>query len=264
MCSELLPRASQSLQTSLSGLLSALPATSTAAASIRAETQTKLNEVAAKITLSSSTTPCGEQVRTSDVDPVSFKVCPGTASSRTLSFKTSTAADAPTATVTFPADASTTNFQVLVNLPSASSFPSPPATYSLVSPVLDITATGLDGSGNPVAITSFPGKITFSVPPNANFAPSSAKSVFLGFFNTKTTPTKWDVGCGEATRSGSSYTATCDHLTAFGLMGYSPVLGVNSVPYWPGNSALAQHGPSALLSLLLAAAVAAFAARRMW
>eukprot|EP00741_Cyanophora_paradoxa_P021170 tig00021339_g20433.t1 len=232
----------KSLQTSLSGLLSAIPATSTAAASIRAETQTALNQVAAQIVLSSPDTPCDKQERATEFDPWGFKI-------------------------TFPTNAwGSKNFQALVRVyANASSFPAPPAGYRLVAPILDVTATGLDDAGRVKQLSSeFGAGVGFTVPVASGVTVAAGQAVSLVFFNA--TSKAWEV-CSAATAAAAAgaYTATCNHLTPFSLMSTLPVTTTNAnvggVPYWPRLSAARSAGPQIML-VLLAAAVSLLLAGR--
>eukprot|EP00741_Cyanophora_paradoxa_P022289 tig00000246_g21518.t1 len=220
----------KSLQTSLSGLLSAIPATSTAAASIRAETQTALTQVAAQvprirlgavgivrgltfrtqISLSSPDTPCDTQAtRATEFDPWGFKACPSAGSRVTVGG----ISDAPGAAITFPTNAwGGKNFQALVRVYSnASSFPAPPAGYRLVAPILDVTATGLDDAGRAKQLSSeFGSGVGFTIPVASGVTIAAGQAVSLVFFNASSKA--WEV-CSAATASAGAYTATCNHLT---------------------------------------------------
>eukprot|EP00741_Cyanophora_paradoxa_P004095 tig00000767_g3977.t1 len=256
----------KSLQTSLSGLLSAIPATSTAGASIRAETQTALTQVAAQISLSSPDTPCDTQAtRATEFDPWGFKACPSAGPRVTVGG----ISDAPGAVITFPTNAwGGKNFQALVRVyANASSFPAPPAGFRLVAPILDVTATGLDDAGRAKQLSSeFGSGVGFTIPVASGVTIAAGQAVSLVFFNT--TSKAWEV-CSAATAAAGAYTATCNHLTPFSLMSTLPVTTTNanvggagsSVPYWPGMSAAHSTGPQIML-VLLAAAVSLLLAGR--
>eukprot|EP00741_Cyanophora_paradoxa_P004090 tig00000767_g3972.t1 len=205
----------KSLQTSLSGLLSAIPATSTAAASIRAETQTALTQVAAQAT------------RATEFDPWGFKACPSAGSRVTVGG----ISDAPGAVITFPTNAwGGKNFQALVRVyANASSFPAPPAGFRLVAPILDVTATGLDDAGRAKQLSSeFSSGVGFTIPVASGVTVAAGQAVSLVFFNA--TSKAWEV-CSAATAAAGAYTATCNHLTPFSLMSTARIPGSTSNAY---------------------------------
>eukprot|EP00741_Cyanophora_paradoxa_P014164 tig00020746_g13668.t1 len=165
-------------------------------------TKSGVNLKDASIVLSSPETPCGKQTRASDIDPSAFKICTG-AATRTFD----NIDNAPGAAITFPTDVSTSSFQALVNRLSASSFPSPGTGFRLVSDVYDVSATGLDGTGNAVPITKFTSGVGFRLPTSVA---TSGQSVSLVFYDV--VGKKWET-CSAATADGGAYTATCPHLT---------------------------------------------------
>eukprot|EP00741_Cyanophora_paradoxa_P022290 tig00000246_g21519.t1 len=174
------------LQSSLAGMLAALPATSTLAATLRTQTQAALATVSTQITLSDANAKCGVQERASDIDPYRFKVCPGTAASLTVTVGS--------ATFVFPASASTSDFQVSVSTPDAGDFPGPSANNRVASAVYDITATKLGSDGKAVFIKDFPDKIRFEMP--ATLSVGGGQSVSLAFYDEA--GKKWTT-CSPAT-----------------------------------------------------------------
>eukprot|EP00741_Cyanophora_paradoxa_P015603 tig00020902_g15063.t1 len=205
---------------SLAGLVAALPPTSSAAASIRQETQKALADVSARITLSSNNTACGDQNpnrAAGDVSPRSFKVI-------------------------FPSNSNAGgDFHASIS-ELAASFAKAPAGYRFLSPILEVTAASLAGQ-----LTQFPGGIQFDIPATGSVA--TGQSVSLRWLDTDGS---WKTdGCSAVSRSSAgsgAYSATCNHLTAFALLADSSSIGS------PFVSAGVELASSALMASLVAAA----------
>eukprot|EP00741_Cyanophora_paradoxa_P025627 tig00000385_g24731.t1 len=242
---------SSDLQAALAGLLSALPATSAEAAAVRAQTSAALSKISTQITLKSGS--CGAQTRSSDVEPIRFKVCAGTASSRQLIYNS--------VTIAMPENAHSSDYQAAIVPLAASGFPTPQTGFSLASDVYDISATSLDASGNVVDLKTFAANITFSLPKKSGVTVAATQRVTLAFYNADTK--LWDTSCGAASASAAGtagvYTGSCNHLTPFALLSSTPAStgsGSSSVAFAPLGLGL-HIAVSGFLSLLLAIAALA-------
>eukprot|EP00741_Cyanophora_paradoxa_P015469 tig00020892_g14932.t1 len=160
---------------------------------------------ALSITLSGNTA-CGDQDPSraaSDAGPRNFKVC---SSTRALTFRSAGATR--DAVITFPANANGgADFQASVS-ELATSLVKPPAGYTFLSSIIEVTAASLAGQ-----ITQFPGGIQFEIPATGSL--STGQGVALRWLDADGS---WKTdGCSavsqSSTRSGT-YTATCNHLTA--------------------------------------------------